>query len=100
MILTETILKLGRSYRGGWTREQMRLIGLEWPLVRGWKPEVIGQEFPDDNLIQFVYLKNRHLLKKHSKALVFTRKEAMERLCSEKEEMDPQDEWFYMTQGL
>lgn len=41
--ITEEFLCAGASARGGWTREQLRLLGVSWPLPKGWKHAIIGQ---------------------------------------------------------
>ncbi len=103
MILTDKILKAGCSLKGAWSSDQLYLFGLEWPLEKGWKLEIIGQSFEQKTLVHFIYLKNRHLRKKYPKALIFTLAEAEKRLyelLQEEDTTDPIDEFFYATQGL
>jgi len=41
--ISEGFLRAGASARGGWTREQLSLLGVAWPLPKGWKHAIIGQ---------------------------------------------------------
>lgn len=34
------MLAAGRSAAGGWTREQLALIGVPWPPPKGWQKDV------------------------------------------------------------
>lgn len=65
-ILTREILEEGRSSLGGYTYYQMELIdvpGIQRPmfLPTGWRKTVIGREYPDAVLAEFVGLKDKHL---------------------------------------
>jgi hypothetical protein len=59
MILTQDILERGRSQRGGWNRLQFKLIGISWPPVKGWVGVVIGQEYPDEVIKDFLRAKDK-----------------------------------------
>lgn len=39
--------------RGGYRREQLTLIGVEWPPKPGWKGRVIGLRVPDASRARF-----------------------------------------------
>jgi hypothetical protein len=67
IVLTEEIIDIAQSCKGGWSKEQFELIGVEWPPVKGWKSLVIGKEFDYLILNDFVQLKNRHFSKKKNK---------------------------------
>jgi hypothetical protein len=41
--VTEDFLLAARSARGGWTSEQLRILGVDWPPVKGWKRLAIGR---------------------------------------------------------
>lgn len=47
MILTREFLDKGKTSRGGWTREQLRMVGVSWPPVQGWQLGVLGVEVTD-----------------------------------------------------
>ena len=61
MILTKEILDAGKSSLGGYTNKQLALIGLKLQLPAGWKREVIGKEFTEEALKEFITLKDAHL---------------------------------------
>lgn len=59
MEISTTLLINGASARGGYTKKQTFLLGLPWPLPRGWKKEVIGKTISDENAQEFIRLANR-----------------------------------------
>lgn len=61
MRLTAEDIEAGRSSNGGWSRAQVELLGVEWPLVSGWKKALIGKEVPDNAYQRFVAFKDKHL---------------------------------------
>lgn len=67
MILTEEILVEGKSINGGWSRNQMSLFDVDWPLKEGWKEEILGKDYHQDLIMEFIYLKNQHLGSKKKK---------------------------------
>ena len=42
--LLET-LDQGRRVKGAWNRAQFALLGIAWPPIKGWKAELIRQNF-------------------------------------------------------
>lgn len=54
-------IEAGRSSNGGWSRAQVELLGVSWPLVSGWKKALIGKEVPDSAYQRFVAFKDKHL---------------------------------------
>lgn len=64
MKITDEILAQGKSRFGGWNGSQFRLLGLRINKLKpGWKNQLIGQEFPDSTIHQFLALKDSHLAK-------------------------------------
>lgn len=61
MIVTKDLLAAGLSAKGGFSRKQCELLGVEWPLRQGWKDALIGKEVSDENAQAFVSLAGRHL---------------------------------------
>jgi hypothetical protein len=61
---TNELLEKGKSRNGGWSRKQLKLIGIKYPLKKGWKRKVIGKLFDASTIEQFLALKDFHLLKK------------------------------------
>jgi hypothetical protein len=76
MILTHQVIDNGRSINGGWSRQQLALFGIKWPLPKGWKSKLAGTEFDTETIDLFLALKDRHI------------KHAM------------QDEFVFATEGL
>lgn len=56
--LTEGDLRAGASERGGFNREQLAAIGVEWPPARGWLKELVGTQLPALSLSAFQALKS------------------------------------------
>lgn len=52
------------SFRGAWSRKQLQLLGVKWPLKKGWKHRLIGTTYPKEVINTFISLKNKHLKKK------------------------------------
>lgn len=42
-MVTHELLEAGKSPNGGWPKKQLALLGVPWPLKRGWKRRVIGK---------------------------------------------------------
>ncbi len=61
MILTWELIESGRSERGGWSRNQVAVFGVRWPLKKGWKRRIIGRDFPEAAINEFMLLRNAHL---------------------------------------
>lgn len=59
MTLTEELLTAGLSERGGYSRRQLDLLGVAWPPLRGWKKTVVGKDFPDAVVKEFLRLSDR-----------------------------------------
>ena len=59
VVITEALIESGKSSRGGWTREQLHLLGSAWPPKKGWKALFIGGTVPDHVAERFVALKER-----------------------------------------
>ena len=61
MKLTNDIIEAGRSSEGGWSEEQLRLIGVGWPPYPGWKRDKVGAEVADEKVAEFLRLKDAHI---------------------------------------
>ena len=44
MLITKQYLDEHKTSKGGYTRAQLHAIEVDWPPVKGWKKEVIGQQ--------------------------------------------------------
>ena len=40
--VTEVFMKAGRSIAGSWNRPQLELLGVTWPLEKGWRRRLVG----------------------------------------------------------
>jgi hypothetical protein len=59
MIITHELINNGkRSGNGAWTKQQLALIGVQWPPQKGWKQKVIGNKISDADAARFLALKN------------------------------------------
>ena len=65
-IITEELIELGKSDRGGWSYKQFELLGLSYPPRSGWKTEITGKEISEETALLFVSLKNKHFKKQLS----------------------------------
>ncbi len=59
-IVTQHIIDMGRSYRGGWNLKQLQLFGFN-KVKKDWYKLIINQEWPRETISQFIALKNKHL---------------------------------------
>lgn len=60
MIITHEIIEAGKSSNNGWNGKQVRLLG-EDMTKKGWLRRLIGKEFPEEVVNQFLALKDVHL---------------------------------------
>lgn len=68
MEITQELLAAGASDGGGFSKRQTELLGMAWPLPRGWKCSIIGRAISDEAAEEFVRLANRHLVDKAAKS--------------------------------
>lgn len=61
MLITSELLKAGVSIKGGLSKLQAELLGLPWPLPKGWKRTIIGEEISEENASEFIRLTDVHL---------------------------------------
>jgi hypothetical protein len=59
-ILTREHLDAAKSSNGGYSNKQFALIGLQRPIPPGWRKSVVGKEYPDGIIEEFVALKDKH----------------------------------------
>ena len=57
MQITAELLERGKSDRGGWTREQLHIVGVDWPPRPGWQSKVVGKQISGDHACRFVSLR-------------------------------------------
>lgn len=51
--VTEQWVRQHQSGNGGWTRDQLEVLGVSWPPREGWIRRVIGMEISDENRERF-----------------------------------------------
>lgn len=55
--LTNELIEQGKSNEGGWTRRQLELLGVSWPLKKGWKETLITKRIDRKKFDEFIQLK-------------------------------------------
>lgn len=68
MIFTEEILEQGKSINGGWNTEQLTCLGETF--LKGWRRRLLGRDYPEETIKNFIDLKNSHKPKVKKKATV------------------------------
>jgi len=59
--LTSSLLLAGKSSNGGWSKQQLELFDVHYPLQKGWFKRLIGELVPVEYYEEFLKLKNKHL---------------------------------------
>ncbi len=54
MKITREWLVANRTLNGGWSRAQLRIIGVAWPPRKGWIEKVAGRELPKRLVLAFI----------------------------------------------
>jgi len=57
MKITESLIQAGKSLRGGWTREQVELLGESWPLRPSWQSKAVGRFIKPEDAERFLDLR-------------------------------------------
>jgi hypothetical protein len=60
MIVTSEIFDQGKSVNGGWNMLQFNCFGVD-ASKKGWKKEVIGKDFPEKIITEFLSYKDVHI---------------------------------------
>lgn len=58
---TDEMIDAARSEKGGWSEKQLKLLGIKWPPIRGWKNAVVGKRIAGSVMASFIELKDQHL---------------------------------------
>ncbi|MCB9616107.1 MAG: hypothetical protein H6722_27030 [Sandaracinus sp.] len=56
--VTKELIEAGRSDAGGWTREQLALIGVSWPPPKDWKRAAIGKQITEGSASRFIAIRS------------------------------------------
>lgn len=59
MVLTAKIIDAGASTNGGWNKEQLAILGISWPPVKGWKRRLIGTQISEHQYANFIARRGR-----------------------------------------
>ena len=59
--IDKDLLDRGKSRNGSWSRKQLSLLGVKWPLKSGWSRRMIGEIIPSKDAQEFIELKDKHL---------------------------------------
>jgi hypothetical protein len=57
--VTRELIESGKTGPGGWKKEQVALLGISWPLKKGWIETVIGRRISRRDAEKFLSLKGR-----------------------------------------
>ena len=57
MKITISLIEAGKSLRGGWTREQVELLGESWPLRPNWQANAAGRAIKPADAERFLDLR-------------------------------------------
>ena len=55
--ITLDTFQAAKSAKGGWTKKQVELLGVQWPPRKGWLRGMIGDKFPRSTLEKFVAMR-------------------------------------------
>jgi hypothetical protein len=55
--ITLSLIEAGKSLRGGWTREQVELLGESWPIRPNWQTKAVGRTIKPDDAERFLDLR-------------------------------------------
>ena len=64
MEITEKLIAAGTSERGGLSKRQLALLGVDWPPTRGLKKSVIGRPISQEDAQEFIHLARRDVERK------------------------------------
>ncbi len=55
-VLTHAMIDAGRTPAGAWNRKQLAVLGVTWPPRHGWKQTIVGKEYTNEDLSEFMEL--------------------------------------------
>ena len=64
MKIDNKLIKKGRSRDGGWTKQQLLIVGVGWPPLKGWKDKIIGNDISKKDAEMFINLNPNEIEKK------------------------------------
>jgi len=66
VVVSEAFLEEYKTKNGAWTKRQLELIGVNWPLAKNWKRKVIGKKVSTTAADEFKQLSFQSKLTKPS----------------------------------
>lgn len=63
-IVTEALLDKGMSRNGSWSNQQLKTLGVRFPLQKGWRRRLVGSSISPVAEKRFLILKDAHLKNK------------------------------------
>lgn len=57
VIVDAKFITRGQSFRAGWSRRQLEILGFDWPPVPGWRRMAVGREIDSASAEEFLALK-------------------------------------------
>lgn len=72
--ITQEFIDSGKSHAGGWSREQLRILGVSWPPEAGWRERIEGTEILTLEAEKFIEIRNNHLKGRNKRKLTKIRK--------------------------
>jgi len=76
MLITKELLDIGKSANGGWSDDQLELLGVpRCPKGKKWYKRLMGKSVPDSSAKLFIELKNHHLKDNKTKTIIETEEE-------------------------
>ena len=70
--ITDRLLDAGKSERGGWSKAQLTILGVAWPLQTGWKDRVRGRIISQSKAERFVSLRSGAIARQRAALLYDT----------------------------
>jgi hypothetical protein len=61
VVMTQDIMDAAKSRHGGWSNAQFRALGVFKFTPKGWKKQLIGKEYTENAMQEFLDLRNKHL---------------------------------------
>ncbi|MDG1752587.1 MAG: hypothetical protein P8I03_13140 [Thalassotalea sp.] len=52
--LSKELIEMGRTGNGGYTKKQLKVLGVDWPPAKGWLKAMIGTEIEQEKYDKFV----------------------------------------------
>jgi hypothetical protein len=61
MFINKSQIKEAKSLNFGYSKKQIEVLGLNWPPIKGWTNRILLIDLKEEQILQFINLKNEHL---------------------------------------